>query len=235
MAYATDPTNPYEDNPGAATTELSDGSGLCATHDDQFIVGAGGIVDEEGEPWVAAGDVTLESFGLTASAAEIDVLHNVTAGTAAASSGAVLGANKNLDTLVIADGGFKLGSGAGTAVNATAAEINYAADVSANTQALTASGAVAATTKYLELNHGTVAIAATIATAVAHQGLFTVKNTSASGTASHTVTLTTGTWNGTNKIATFAVAASLQCLVVVFDSAGNGTVVNNTGTVVLSG
>lgn len=119
-------------------------------------------------------------------------------------------------------------------MTATTAELNYAADVSARTQGLTASGVVATTTAALELAHNTVAIVSTIASAVAHQGLFTVKNTSASGTASHTCVITTGTWDGTHKIATFAVAASLQCLVVVFDSAGNGTVVSNTGTVALS-
>lgn len=54
-----------------------------------------------------------------------------TAGTVAASSVLYVGANKNLDTLVIADGGLKLGSGAGTAINATAAEINNVADTSA--------------------------------------------------------------------------------------------------------
>lgn len=65
---------------------------------------------------------SLES--LTASAAELNRLGGVTAGTAAASKAVVLGANKNLDTLSIADGGLKLGSGAGTAVTKTAAQIN---------------------------------------------------------------------------------------------------------------
>lgn len=46
------------------------------------------------------------------------------AGTAEASKVPVLGTNKNLDTLAIADGGLALGSGAGTAVTATAAELN---------------------------------------------------------------------------------------------------------------
>jgi hypothetical protein len=166
--------------------------------------------------------------------AELDTLHGVTPGTVVAGKAVVTTTNKHIDTLVVSDGGLKLGSGAGTAISATAAELNYAADVSLSTQELTASGAVAATTKYLELKHGTVPIAATVATSVAHAGLFTVKNTSASGIAAHTVTLTAGTWDGVTTIATFAVAASLQCLVVVFDSAGNGTVISNTGTVVLS-
>lgn len=62
--------------------------------------------------------------GLTATAAEINKLAGVTAGTATASKAVVLGTNKNLDALAIADGGFALGSGAGTAVTSTAAELN---------------------------------------------------------------------------------------------------------------
>ena len=62
--------------------------------------------------------------GVTATAAEINKLAGVTAGTSTASKAAVLGANKNLDVLAIADGGLALGAGAGTAITATAAEIN---------------------------------------------------------------------------------------------------------------
>lgn len=51
-------------------------------------------------------------------------LVSATAGVATASKAAILGANKNLDTLVIADSGLKLGSGAGTAITKTAAQIN---------------------------------------------------------------------------------------------------------------
>ena len=60
----------------------------------------------------------------TSSTAELNTLTGVTAGTTAASKALVVGADKNLDTLAIADGGLKLGAGAGTAVTATAAEIN---------------------------------------------------------------------------------------------------------------
>jgi hypothetical protein len=62
--------------------------------------------------------------GITASVAELNLIDGSIAGTAVASKAAVLGANKNLDTLVIADGGLKLGSGAGTAVSSTANELN---------------------------------------------------------------------------------------------------------------
>jgi cytoskeletal protein CcmA (bactofilin family) len=61
---------------------------------------------------------------VTSTAAEINLLDGSVAGTSVASKAAVLGANKNLDVLVIADGGLSLGAGAGTAITATAAEIN---------------------------------------------------------------------------------------------------------------
>lgn len=71
--------------------------------------------------------------GVTATAAQLNRTAVTTAGTAEASKVAVLGANKNLDTLVIADSGLKLGSGAGTAITATAAELNMLAGVTAGT------------------------------------------------------------------------------------------------------
>lgn len=102
----------------------------------------------------------------------------------------------------------------------------------AGVQELTASGAVTAGIQSVELNHISVVIAATIAASTGHPGLFVVKDTSASGTAAHTLTLTAGTFDGTNTIAT--LNAPNEALVVYFDSAGNGTIVENVGTVVLS-
>jgi hypothetical protein len=55
---------------------------------------------------------------------KLDFIDVSTAGTAEASKGLVLGTDKNVDVLAIADGGLKLGSGAGTAVTSTAAELN---------------------------------------------------------------------------------------------------------------
>ena len=62
--------------------------------------------------------------GNTLSGTELGFVDGVTAGTATASKAVVVDANKAIDTLVIADGGLKLGSGAGTAVTSTAAELN---------------------------------------------------------------------------------------------------------------
>ena len=92
---------------------------------------------------------------------------------------------------------------------------------------LTASGAIPAGQGAIALNHASTVIAATIADAKNHQGLVIFKDTSASGTAAHTVTLTSGTFNGTNNVATFN--APNEALVVWFDASGNGTVIVNNG------
>ena len=120
----------------------------------------------------------------------------------------------------------------GTEINARAGEIDKVADISERVQELTASGAVTTGVQSVELNHTSVAVVTTIADAANHQGLFVVKDTSASGTAAHTLTLTAGTFNGTNNVAT--LNAAKECLVVYFDSDGNGTIVENVGAVALS-
>jgi len=97
---------------------------------------------------------------------------------------------------------------------------------------VTVSAAISENIQSVELNHATVVVAATIADASKHQGLFVVKDTSSGGTAAHTITITTGTFDGTNKVAT--LNAPNEALVVFFDSAGNGTIVENVGLVVLS-
>lgn len=78
-------------------------------------------------------NTSLANAGVTASAAELNLLDGTVAGTAAASKALALGADKNVDTLVIADGGLYLGAGAGTAVTATAAELNTLDGVTATT------------------------------------------------------------------------------------------------------
>jgi len=67
-----------------------------------------------------AGVITESATSTT----EVEYLSSVTPGTASASKVAILGANKNLDTLVVADSGLFLGAGAGTAVTSTASELN---------------------------------------------------------------------------------------------------------------
>jgi len=58
----------------------------------------------------------------TISQSEEATLDGVTAGTVLANKAVIVGANKNVDVLAIAD--LKLGAGAGTSVTKTAAEIN---------------------------------------------------------------------------------------------------------------
>lgn len=129
--------------------------------------------------------------------------------------------------------GYDTASADLTGVNATAAEINNAADVSARVQELTASGAVTAGVQSVELNKTDGTIAATIADSSNHQGVFIAKATTEPGVGGdHTLTLTAGTFDGTNNVATFADIN--DALIVYFDSAGNGTIVENVGSVSLS-
>lgn len=99
-------------------------------------------------------------------------------------------------------------------------------------QELTVTGTVGVGVMSVELNHATVAVVATVANTLSHPGLFVIKDTSASGVAAHQVVLTNGTFDGTNATAT--LNAPNEALVVYFDSAGNGTIVENVGVVALS-
>jgi hypothetical protein len=119
-------------------------------------------------------------------------------------------------------------------VTATTAEINNAVDVSTFSQTLTASDAITAGKSEILLDHTSVAIAATIADTANHRGGLLIKAiTEPGGGADHTVTITTGTFNGTNKVATFADIN--DAIFVIFDSAGNGSVIGNVGSVAFSG
>jgi hypothetical protein len=115
-------------------------------------------------------------------------------------------------------------------VGATAAEINKAADVSSYVLELTATAVIPATVRQVELNHASVVIAATYT--VVPNTTMIIKDTSATGTAAHTVTLTGGSFNGTATIAT--LNARDEMLMVHFDSAGRGQVIVNVGAVALS-
>jgi hypothetical protein len=123
---------------------------------------------------------------------------------------------------------------AGVQITASAAEINkVAGTLGGSTQAITASGAVTAGVPAITLTSSTTVIAATIADASNHTGVFSILDTSATGTsAAHTVTITSGTFDGANNIAT--LNAPDEHLVVLFDGDGAGTVLVNTGSVALS-
>jgi len=172
-------------------------------------------------------ELTAVLDGLTPT--ELNFIDGVTPGTAAADKAVVLTTGKVIDEIDFT--ALKIG---GVAVTATATEINKACDLSTTEQTIVASGSVTAGKKAIFLNHATVAIAATIADTSLHQGLFLIKAGLEPGAGQdHTCTITTGSWNGTNKIATFADIA--DSLLVYFDGSGNGTILVNTGTVSLSG
>lgn len=118
-------------------------------------------------------------------------------------------------------------------LTATAAEINKVADVSAHSATYTATGTtlIPAEVYNIELSHTNAAIVKTI-DLTARRGLVTVVDKSASGTAAHTVTATAGTWDGTNDVIT--LDAPKEAIFVWIDSAGNGTVVANVGSITVN-
>lgn len=100
------------------------------------------------------------------------------------------------------------------------------------TQELTASGAITINSGLVMLNHDTVVIAATLDAPVAGDELIIV-DSSASGTAAHTVTLPAGvTWDGTNNTAT--LDAPDEALHVIALSATRWYIIANVGSVALS-
>ena len=113
----------------------------------------------------------------------------------------------------------------------TAQEKINVADVSARVQELTATGVVTAGVQSVELNHASVAIGGTIADLANHAGFFFVKFTG-TGTESHTLTCTTGTFDGTNNKIT--LNAHDEAILFYVCSDGTGTIIENVGTVGLS-
>lgn len=95
----------------------------------------------------------------------------------------------------------------------------------------TASGAISSSVSLVALNKSTGAIAMTIAAPAA--GRFLVIYQKDSGTSGHTVTLTAGTYNGTNTVAT--LNAQNECLVLFGISATRFVILENIGSVGLSG
>lgn len=99
-------------------------------------------------------------------------------------------------------------------------------------QTLTASGAITLNSGTVLLNHATVVIAATLDAPTAGDELYII-DSSASGTAAHTVTLPAGvTWDGTNNTAT--LNAPGEALHVIAISATRWFILENIGSVGLS-
>ena len=118
--------------------------------------------------------------------------------------------------------------------NKADSEIAQSSDVSSYQAEYTATAVVdSKVVRCLELNHASVVIAITGMRGKDYSGqMVCVTDTSASGTAAHTVTLSSGTWDGTNTIVT--LNAAKEAIFVYFDSAGNGTIIENVGSVALS-
>lgn len=99
-------------------------------------------------------------------------------------------------------------------------------------QTLTATGAITVVSGAVLLNHASVIIAATLAAPTAGDELFIV-DSSATGTAAHTVTLPAGvTFDGTNNTATFDLLG--ETLHILAISATRWLILENIGEVALS-
>ena len=213
---------------------LAAGSDLSSSQHVAVILASDGAVDAAGANAAAIGFV--QNLPATGKSAEIASAGGGAFAIAAATiaAGDKLATDANGHLVVATSGDYVVAIALNSAVDNDVFEVLV---VEANqapslVQELTVTGAVSAYVQSVELNHVSTIIAATVATAVDHPGLFVVKDTSATGTAAHTVTLTAGTWDGTNTIVT--LNALNEAIAVYFDSAGNGTILENVGSVALS-
>ena len=113
-------------------------------------------------------------------------------------------------------------------------ELNSSCDASIIAPAtMIVTAVVDAQTRCIKLAHASTAIDITGPDGVrmAGQTMF-ITNVSASGSAAHTVTLTSGTFDGTNNKAT--LNAPDESLHVWFDTTGQGCIIANVGSVALS-
>jgi len=85
---------------------------------------SGAAVVDATATFVGSNTGLVLSGGITSTPAEINELHGVTPGVSAALKAAVLGANKNLDIIVLPQSGLRIGSGVGTTITTTGAEFN---------------------------------------------------------------------------------------------------------------
>lgn len=166
--------------------------------------------------------------GVTATTPELNFLAGVTAGTVTASKAVVVGANKNVDTLVIADGGLKLGSGAGTAVGSTAAELNSRTDDSVMFDARVGAGAISVDKAYTAISTTDSDQAMTLAAPTKPAFLKVIKMEEDLGDAILDSTNILGQSTGSTSITFSGVG---QYLVLVSDIAGGKWLVVQEGGV----
>jgi hypothetical protein len=210
---------------------------------DGVLLKDGGVTTDTIIEESSAAGVTIDGFkakdgGFIAAdgaTGELDTLNEATSA-----------AGVTVDGVLIKDGGIVLADAAVIEAD-TVNEATSAAGVTADgvllkdgytnarleVQELTATGAITAKRHALVmLNHATVIIEATLAAPAAGDEMFIV-NSSASGTAAHTVTVGAGvTLDGTNTIAT--LNAPNEALHLVALSATRWFILENIGSVALS-
>jgi len=189
-------------------------------------------------PWLITDKLTIGSVSLTeesaaivavadldtldATVAELNTLADVTAGTVAASKAVVVNASKNIGTFGTVTAASFVGNVDGNLVGQHRHEV----------EELTETGAITITSGVVLLNHVTTPIKATLATPTAGDELYII-NSSATGTAAHTVTCAEGvTFDGTNDVATFDFLGEALHLIAI--SATRWFILENIGTIVLS-
>lgn len=160
----------------------------------------------------------------TLSPTELGYIDGVTAGTAAASKAVVLDANKDIATIrnltatSVAAGNLSGTFAGGATLNQTAFTI----------QDITTTGtAILGTTSVVALDKSDGVLASTLA--APSTGRYLIITQYDSGTSGHTVTLGSGTFDGTNTIATFN--AKGDTLVLLGLTAASFLVLQNTGVV----
>lgn len=154
-------------------------------------------------------------------------------------------AGVTIDSVLAKDGGIRLADGAAIAADVVSEKTSAAgvtidgallkdgrSNLGRQTQALTASGAISIKSGLVTLAHATVVIAATLAAPVAGDELFII-DSSASGTAAHTVTLTDATFHGgASTVAT--LNAPGEALHMIAISSSVWFILENIGSVALS-
>jgi hypothetical protein len=191
------------------------------------VIGSGQLVDLQGEAGALVfdddGDTTMDS----ATDDQIDIVvagsldFQITADTFTALSGSAIETDTIAETT----------SAAGVTVDGVLLKDGQT-DATRLQEELTETGAIGITTGVVYLNHATVAIEATLAAPTQGDELLIV-DSSATGTAAHTVTCAAGvTFDGTNDIATFDLLG--EALLIHAVSATRWAILSNVGSVGLS-
>lgn len=185
------------------------------------------VYDAGNTTWIVQGassevEVALDAHGI-----------EVTAGVLSLTP---VAADKDLELSGNGTGNVNLKGGweiEGVVVAPTAAQLNAQCGYTANNgiHQIILPGAVEIDVNAREvlLSDNTTGIAATIADAAALAGRLIIFKQIGASAVDHTITITSGSWDGTKKVATFQDAN--DALVVWFDYFGNGTIVENIGSV----